>query len=315
MPILSEKSLSSEDLGNRYDVVICALGYERRSRYVAEKLDFESDIKIAIKFGFNEGVNYKDNKRAFEERGFEILNNSTVDLAKYLVEISEPSEEAIHVAVDISSMSKTMMANILSTLKVISEKRPITITTLYAPTAYYKARTPYPIQRSGPINSLLAGNISGPEKPLAALVGLGNEIGLAVGAVQEIEPSLLWTFSAIGIDDRFDSDIQKANKELFSLFELSDFQYTLTDPHTLRSDISKKIQMLKSTHRIVVVPMGPKIFSHMTIMTVLFSDDAEAAVWQFSSGTRAEAEDREAEGAIICHVAHVGDQKYDKRPK
>ncbi len=305
LTLCEERSVLGVEGLKEFDVVVCALGYETRSRYVAENIEFVASTKIALTFDHNLSISRNENERCFDSFGFNKYTLQDNQWKMVFEKMAVKTNEEIRIAVDISSMSKEMMACVLSRIGMVADKRPVKLFSIYAPTSYYELREPYPIQRQGPVSPLLGGGYANPESPLAAIVGLGNERGLAVGAIQAIEPSLLWTYVAIGFDERFGHDVRSANENLSEIYDLTEFTFKIADPTLLRQELQSSVITLRQTHRVMIIPMGSKIFSQMSILTAFFGKCPELTIWQFSSGSNATASDRVAEGSIVTHVATI----------
>lgn len=74
------------------DVFICALGYETRSRYIAEMLASRAATKLALVFNTSEAFDYTLNERRLRELGFTEVSFSN-RLAMSLEEAIQKSNE------------------------------------------------------------------------------------------------------------------------------------------------------------------------------------------------------------------------------
>lgn len=285
-----------------FDFAIVAVGYERRCRWVTEKHSIRSKDGRGLEFGFLREGSYADNVAYFTALGFKIrygLRDDAVDeLASAVCSIAsdEPS-----VFVDISSMSREMIANVVLSLQRARVKKPISVTVAYAPSKFTGPYEPAPIRHASPIKPFLAGWSSRPEIPLGTIFGLGCEPGLALGALQMLEPNKAWIFKPKGIDPKYDAAMRKANEHIDEIFDVSSFTYDIEEPMFARGRLEALLNALEGSFRLIVVPFGPKIFAWLSVCTVVFGGKSNVGVWTFSSKEQGKAVDRDAEGHVIWH--------------
>lgn len=294
-----------------FDVAITAVGYESRCRWVTESTNFKAKISIALEFGYLTVGAYSSNLEFFRARAFRFVNGLSSDGISSIIEaINVDRSSSRRVLVDVSSMSRSMIANVLYAINAARENGAVEVWASYAASRYSSDYNPGPIRKASPIMRELAGWSPHPEKPLGAIFGLGCEPGLVLGALQVLEPDKVWTFSPKGFDAAFEEEGRKANTNIEDIFDVTPFEYDLSDAKITRGKYEALLNAVGDRFRIITVPFGPKMFSWVTMSTIIFTSRRDVGIWTFSSGDRARALDREAEGPIVWHYQHLSELDY-----
>jgi len=291
-----------------FDLAIVAVGYERRCRWVSEQFEIDAKRRLGLEFGFLTEGSYRDNREFFEGRSYRIasgLDQNTRDEIANAVSSEQPENDPVKVFVDVSSMSREMIANVVLGLQHGRAATNIHVTAAYAPSKFSGPYQPAPIRLASPIKPALAGWSSQPERPLGAIFGLGCEPGLALGALQFLEPKKAWTFAPKGTEPRFDSAMRSANTHIDEVFDVTTFMYDIVNPTRTRGRFEALLNAVDADFRIITVPFGPKIFAWLAILTVVFAKRERVGVWAFSSKEQARVVDRTAEGTVIWHSFYL----------
>jgi hypothetical protein len=300
-----------------FDVAIVAVGYERRCRWIAEKHEISATLKLGLEFEFLRQGSYEENREFFQRRSYEI-NSGLGDNAAGLIEsaIKRAAEDRASVAVfvDISSMSREMIANVVLGIQSARSNFEICVTIGYAPSKYSGEYQPAPIRRANPIKPSLAGWSSQPERPLGAIFGLGCEPGLALGALQYLEPNKAWIFEPKGSDAKYDGAMKKANRHIADIFDVTSFSYEVIRPTVTRGRLEALLNAVDSSFRLIVVPFGPKIFAWLAISTIVFMERRAIGIWAFSSKEQAQPVDRDADGSVVWHKLVLPKIAFDEGP-
>jgi hypothetical protein len=288
-----------------FDLAIVAVGYERRCRWVSEKFEIAAKQKLGLEFGFLTEGSYRDNRAFFEGRSYRItggLGDDTPEKIATAIITERRGTEPVRVFIDVSSMSREMIANVVLGLQKGRLATDLHVTAAYAPSEFTGPYQPAPIRLASPIKPLLAGWSSQPERPLGAIFGLGCEPGLALGALQFLEPKKAWTFAPKGIEPKFDTAMRSANAHIDEIFDVTTFLYDIANPTRTRGRFEALLNAIDAEFRIIAVPFGPKIFAWLTITTVVFTRRTTVGVWAFSSKEQARMVDRDADGTVIWHT-------------
>jgi hypothetical protein len=286
-----------------FDVAIAAVGYEPRCRWVVEQTGTRAETQIALSFGFLEQGAFAENLSFFRDRSFDTLQGLSASTVEDICDRVSRSFTGrnIRIFVDISCMSREMIANIALAVRQLAESFDISISVAYAPSHFEGDYPTAPIRRSGPIKPELAGWSAQPEKPLGTIFGMGCERNLALGALQVLEPNTGWTFYPHGVDPRFDAAVEAANPHVREIFNVVRVGYDIREPTVARARFEVLLRSVEQDYRLIVVPFGPKIFSWCALATIIFNDRNDVGVWTFSSREHASLVDRTAEGPIIWH--------------
>lgn len=289
----------------QFDIAIVAVGFEQRCKWVTDTKNIQAGVSLGLEFGFLTEGSYASNFEFFSARGFQIINglgpNAVKDISANLLR-GVGSSSSVTIFLDISAMSREMIANVILSLKTLSPGKDLSVTVAYAPSEFSGPYRPAPIRLASPIKPVLAGWTTSPELPVGALFGLGCEPGLALGALQFLEPNKAWVFSPVGIDPRFDKALVSANEHVEDIFDVTRFDYDIKTPSVARAKIEVLLNAVEHDFRLVIVPFGPKIFAWLALSTVVFSSRTSVGVWAFSSKEHAQLIDRAADGPIIWHT-------------
>lgn len=295
-----------------FDIAIVALGYESRCRYVWEKEEPSADLRIAVEFGFLRDGAYSTNRDYFDQAGFQIVvgvGEGAVQRLVTSVSTFDQSDEPVRVFVDVSAMSREMIANVFLALNNAFCSSQLIISTVYAPSRFAEAPTFAPIVKSEPITRALSGWSARPDQPLGLIVGLGCEEGLALGALQFLEPDKAWLFVPFGVDEQFNLASEKANRGIEEIFDTTRFAYEIQRPTVLRAKFEALLKSVDSDYRVIAIPFGPKLFAWACVSTLVFNQRHDIGIWAFSSQDRGHPADREAEGPIIWHTMLVSERE------
>jgi hypothetical protein len=299
--------------GESYDVGLAACGYEERSSHLISQSEFECGRLLALDYGADSGSSYRKNRQRFDlyspvffqtEHEFRLSLDSALQA---VVEGRGPSasNRPIRIAVDVSSLDRRWLAVIVHVLgRERSEE--LFINFLYAEGSY--AEELVGSEGTVVVNRALErfeGWGAGTEKPLLALLGLGFEAQLAVAAIETLEPSQTLLLSPRGKDTRFDARVSELNSSLLNSNVQGVREYKVANPYRTFLTLEAVIVSNRDSHRLVLIPIGPKPFAVAALLAAMMFGD-EVAVWRVSADAARHRQDRRAAGPIIgitCHVA------------
>jgi hypothetical protein len=129
---------------------------------------------------------------------------------------------------------------------------------------------------------------------------MGYEPERAAGAIDVLEPVRAIPFFPIGVDERFERDVEAANAQVLELPNVdSPHAYRIVEPFqcfaTLESLIS---ELVRAGHRPVVLPFGPKIFALASMLAAAVRSPV-TPVWRVSGGVLDEPTDRQPEDIVV----------------
>ncbi len=285
------------------DAFISVLGYETRSTFLAKASSLEKCYKLAFAFPSSEDAAYTDNKAALEGLGFDIVPYNLDDVQSRIDELVEEVSSggsAVRLVVDISSMSRPMIAKIVLAIVNCNAASDIRVYFCYCPAAFIKpSHENAPVTRSEPVVPELAGWSVTPESPITAIIGIGYEYDWALGAIEFLEPATAWAFMPAGEDPRFDREVNTANKDLLNLLPDEHIhRYSLARPSACLTVLENLVYGLKQNSRPILVPFGPKLFTLVCIIVAIIHAP-RVTVWRVSGDAASIPDDREASGDVV----------------
>lgn len=286
-----------------YDLDIVSLGYESRARFIASELEANSKSRLAIGFARQQECAYKDNKQWFLGRGYKIQEVEDgvffATCAETIHRLTPESSQPIRVRIDISSMSRLRVASLLAAFVESSSAEVFLLDFVYAASVFMSPpREMSQIESAGPVIPQLAGWSFEPDKPVSTVFGLGFEYDRAIGVVEYLEPSEVWSFNTEKHDEQFDQEVMKANKFFWKSVPNSHrLTYRIDAPIDCLIDLESLTFGLLKQSRPILVPLGPKIFS-LCCLLVAYLHFPRVGVWRVSSGVHENPIDRKADGSI-----------------
>jgi hypothetical protein len=208
------------------DLFIHALGFEKRARAAFVSIVNNQAEAISLLFPNETRFSFVENALFVQSRGSLMVEDFTSFFRTRFAQHIEGAKGRLgrrpHVAVDISSMNRTMIAEVL--LALLRQRDSIeSIELMYVPGEYQEPKAEFPeIEQIGAVIPELTGFSADPELPTGTIMGLGFEYGLAVGLINRLEPRLTVCFRAIGYDTRYDDACRRANLDF-------DFGYNETE--------------------------------------------------------------------------------------
>ncbi|NBC31058.1 MAG: hypothetical protein GVY13_00095 [Alphaproteobacteria bacterium] len=245
-----------------WDLFIGTWGDEPRSRELIHRLDFtktgwiiylHENVKDGLEFP---GLIFGDSP------GIIITGGSLYKDSQFQYLEAFVCEKPIRVLVDISCMSRTMICE-LTYLMLQKYKDKFRSTFCYLPAQFSRPHREYPKVRSvGPAFGPYAGFDFNPGDPLALILGIGFEYGLALGMINRLEPKKTIALWGSGHLKEFDSEVKKANFDFdFSPYQVAVLEYKLNDPLSAFIRMDNIVSNLVPEYRVILAPMGPKIFA------------------------------------------------------
>jgi len=181
---------------------------------------------------------------------------------------------------DISSVNRQIMFSVLLKLsKLVDVKDQLSI--VYCPAAYAEPDWAFPqIEGVGPVTPDFASYDADPLSPLCLVLGLGFEPGVSMGIISQLEPAKAYCFWGGGVDDRFDDAVKRANFGFeFGSYNTQAVKYSIVNPKAALQLLEGLVYGLCDDFHVVLVPMGPKIFSFITALVGL-SYPGRVAIWR-----------------------------------
>lgn len=285
-----------------YAFFVASVGFEQRSRHIAETIRPRADRLVAMGFPDRHLLHYEANAAWFADSGYEVYENATDDVfadrLKDLLSSSPENRDPLG-CVDISSLTRSRMAAIIELCCSGHIADGATIDFLYTLGAYAPPSTSQaPNTYFGPISAFFAGWATDPNKPPVALVGLGYEEGKALGATEYIQADEIWAFIPESPIEEYGAAVIEANQTLLQFLpEPQRIGYRPDDPVDCYQRIESLLYGVVPFGRPIILPFGPKIFSLMALIASLRYK--EASVWRVSAQENELPTDRLASDHVI----------------
>lgn len=286
-----------------YDALIVAVGFETRARFIAEDRCPEARRRHAIAFTDRKVLAYADNAEWFARNGFDVEECSDAEFGGWCLDVLQrlkPKEEnALTVCIDISSMSRLRIAQLVDAVLTHSGANSTVVDFVYALAKYSPApRTPGPNRRIGAVLPQFAGWSDCPERPPVAILGLGYEQDKAVGALEYIQPAEVWAFEPVSPDPLYTKAIRRANETLSDVVPNGRrIEYRVARPFDCLVSLESLSYGAMRTGRPVLFPFGPKVFALCCLLVACIHPSM--GVWRVSAESAEPPSDRIANGKVV----------------
>lgn len=263
----------------KLDIFVYGLGYETRSTMIASQVD-QARV-FALKMPATNIHAYQKNVQFAKQRGHAIISNfeefTTETLGRFF---AKRRPGPIRIGFDISSLNRVMLVEVLAEISRNCENDD-SFEVYYCPAAYSEPDWQFPqLESLGPISATFSTVNADPTKPLCIIFGTGFEAALSMGMISQLEPRLSYCFWGSGVDTRFDNAVKRANFNFdFPGFNTKAIPYDIKDPKGAFSQLESVVYGLSRQYRIVLIPMGPKIFTFLSAL-IGMTYVGEVAIWR-----------------------------------
>ncbi|MDO3639753.1 hypothetical protein [Mycolicibacterium arseniciresistens] len=282
------------------------VGYESRAVYASTILLGNCARIVAAPFETNKVLSYSANQKFFESHGTllaydhgyrkELLLAIEDALAEWKT-IRGVVKDSFRICVDVSSMTRTRLADTM--LAIYSDfEGAVEVDWIYAPAKYSRG-----LMDTGAVrfNDAIPGfeGWGDPGNVLHAIVGLGLEGELALGVLDDLEVTETITFEPFGFHIDYDRKIARRNENFVAgIPPVNRYQYDVTSPFASFLRLAAVVETLTPQGRVVLLPLGPKIFAVMCLLLGL-GDQNNVTVWRLSADKGSGPIDRVAAGPLM----------------
>lgn len=308
--LLTAVKPSNELHADSYDVGFFAIGYERRSRFVANYLSKQTKALFGLEYPSVE-LAFHENKAFSHRQGVNEIKLAEMGYradrkSRFSQFVRESVEKYTSVTahkkifVDVSSMDRSLIARLLNS--IFAEVRPpFTLRVCYAPAIFREPSYAFvPVRECAPAIPELSGELGIHQSSLTLLLGLGFEFGVSLGLLQQFEADHAIIFVPEGADARYDRAVRKANFDLdFGSQSARVFPYHVKQPIATFETLFSLSGAASVTHRVVIAPNGPKIFAALSTVIALFRAP-HVAVLRASLASNIPSHHIEADGSIVA---------------
>jgi len=299
MQIRSVRQCGFDDLRNRAEALIVACGYEHRSQGVTRVIENLPPMRQALCFREHpRELARPENEAFFRERGFTLHDVGTeeTDVVQGITNeaLLFASRMNRGVAFDISTMTRSWHGAIIRQLRNAQIPSDVETFFAYSPSVFMPPSfTGIPNEFVSPVTGFAS--LSTPDKPVAAIIGLGYDKEGALGLQQLLDPALTVVLVPnSGEQDPFHPVVQKNNRMILERTpEEWIFEYSISQPASTFGMLASIIGGIRQSHRIVLASLGPKIFG--LICLLLATKFTDVSVWRISSGVHGKPRDTESD--------------------
>jgi len=277
--------LNNQPSTANFDLSIYGLGYESRSVTGYEKYKSRSSQNLVLGYQSNrEILKYPQNKELFKDATiYEVeCKELPATIEPIISSLNEKCDEP-QVLLDITVMTRHRLATLLFCLiQTLKKKSQITI--CYNASKYVAPPEDLqPVREVGPLISQLSGNLGNLSSSTSVIFGLGYEQSKALGVYNYLDPDLAYAFIPESQNSQFESDVRMNNSSLIKNFpDKNIYSYNVYKPLDLYIDLKSLILSLKENSRVVIVPLGPKILSAISVI-ISMELSLDVPVWRVSS--------------------------------
>jgi hypothetical protein len=291
-----------ENVVEVYDMAIVGLGYESRAISVCSS--FSNVISAVVAIGYREhsdAYSYLGNLEYYRSIGAEVIQGEdgfVIDSLSKLIKSNWVSKP-ISCLLDITVMSRTRLATILLFL-IRNLVKGSTVKICYEIAEYTEPSLDIsPIRKIGPINEFLSGSLGDINLPSSVIIGLGYELGKAIGITNYLDTEMQFALIPKGKDISFEMSVVENNEMLLnSMSKENTFSYDVCNPYKTYFALREIVMAITQISRPIIVPLGPKILS---ALFVILSDEFEYAlpIWRVSSEHTETPVDRVSSGNLV----------------
>jgi len=282
-----------DSLKDNYDLVVAALGFEKRARYICEKYAISGVEKIAWPFMDRQVFSYAANRRWFLRNNYniDIFDVSDVEQIIRRQTAGRKVDRTASILVDVSSFNRVRLAQIVEILRNLEPEHRVEVDFVYSLAQFSK---PVPDisqgQQAGPVIPSFAGWESEPESPPLAIVGVGYEENLALGAIEHVQATNIWIFVPVSPIARYSEELAAANAYLFDILRDRAIEYQVINPYKTFIMLESLVNSVSETGNPLLFPFGPKIFYLVSLIVATIHRNC--GVWRVSTGAESPPRNR-----------------------
>lgn len=212
----------------------------------------------------------------------EVTRSKLVECLKDYFLYNGLAREKISIAIDISLLSRKLIANLFATIFHLASKTDVELNVFYGLAEYSPPDASDLVSNNyvRPIDPLFSGWAK-PGLPVLTIVGLGYEENKALGAVEYLESAESVVFIPESIEKQYEGDVLSKNEILLKRVpESNKIRYPVDDPAKLIFKLDSLISGYKAANKVVLFPFGPRIFFACSLIATIASP--EASVWSVS---------------------------------
>lgn len=211
------------------------------------------------------------------------------------------------VFVDISSMSRPVMASLITAMSDFASDRQVELKIGYVIASFSPPPTTLPPNEDiRPISESLAGWPNDTSAKTALIVALGYETGKAEGACEYFDASDTWAFIPKSPLVQYDEQVLKNNDDFIRRVSARNrvINYPVDNPAQAFGELASVISILAPRSNPIVLPFGPKVFFiFAALLSFLYP---QMGVWHVSSDNSDAADDQVGSKYVVGFCVALG---------
>jgi hypothetical protein len=261
-----------ELLTEKFDCIIAASGYQKRSTYLAENVNFKNSEKLVISYDEPTNATMRlESEKIFINRGFNLIKASphegaTIERLMHKI-CSGRTCKNINILIDYSCMTKIWNATIVKfLLKNDFNAERINIYFSYTPK---KVNNLHQKSRLKSFEPLIFGSEKGiNNKPLTLVAGMNNNHEILKELIGALKPADIFSFIPYFLHDNdYNQKILENNAPILKNIPAEKiFKYPAERPDQISSMLTSLCLDLRLDSNVVLIPHGPKTFSLASIL-------------------------------------------------
>jgi len=264
----------SELLTEKFDFIIAASGYQKRSTFLAENIHTGKSENLVIIYDEpTHGRSRLENEKIFQNLGFSSIKavpDEDSEIERIMKRIrTAGTSRIINVLVDYSCMTKVWYAAIIKCLlKNDFHTERINIYFSYTPK---KVNTLTQKSRLNAYIPLVFNNEKNlNKKPLALIAGLNNNLDIMKELIDKLKPAATFAFIPYFMHEKdyYQKIVENNAPVLKNIPSEKIFKYPAERPDQISTMITSLCLDLRLDSSVILVPQGPKPFG---LASVLFS--------------------------------------------
>ncbi|RWP82302.1 hypothetical protein [Mesorhizobium sp.] len=255
------------------DLLIIACGCEERSSSLVRSGSIRSERTIALRFAAPQNDTFKRNVLLLDAAGVAFVDDYDaffrLRFESLVRELILTVGRPLQIGIDVSSMNRTMIASTLVSLFSLDALID-RVSVFYLPSQFVEPAIEFPlVDQVGAVVPELSGFDADPRLPFALAMGLGYEYGVGAGLINQVEPRFTLCMRSVGHDSRFEDAVRRANLNFEFGPNVEVGSYNLMDPVGSYHRLENICHGLTKNYRLVIVPLGPKLFAALSILCAI----------------------------------------------
>lgn len=293
------------DRTSQHGVVLAFCGFERRSSFICR-------LGPNMSRGIAATLPPTGTERELQNRSLYISAGWTVEPAQKALEdaVVEAARLQVRLTIDISSMPRRFLADVVERLASGSGTRPESVRFLYCPGDFdqtYRAAGRDVNLSATPVSSYFAGSHRATSIPVGLVVGLGLEPHRALGIMELLEPARTWVFKSDAADHRYRGATDEVNRQVLADFGSNAvFDYDLHSLESIYFALESLAHASRNDYRLILAPSGPKIFALACLLVGSKRSRERPAVWRVGGAESGAGMDVAETGSVVCADLELG---------